>query len=78
MAEENLTHKEFSALGGQKTLATRGKEFIEKIAAQGGKNTSKRYGPEHYRRIQKLSVESRKKKQNNKKQAQVAVLTSNR
>lgn len=56
-----LTHEEFSRRGGEKTLETRGKDFLGEIAKKGGEATKAKADPEYYKRIQRLSVEARKK-----------------
>lgn len=59
--DKPLTHKEFSRRGGKTRAEKLDSLERSKIAKKGGETTKARLGPEHYREIQKLSVESRKR-----------------
>ena len=60
-----------SSLGG-KTTSTKYSEEKKQWGSKGGSKTIKKYGKDHFRELQKKSVEARKRK----KQAQNGMLTS--
>ncbi|MDE2438962.1 MAG: hypothetical protein KGN01_06275 [Patescibacteria group bacterium] len=55
------TRRRVTSLGGYVTALRYGELFCRARSEKGGLSTLERYGPEHYRKINLLSIESHRK-----------------
>jgi hypothetical protein len=55
-----MDHKEFSARGGNTTMARYGKDFYSKIGKRGAASKVKLFGKDYFKRLSQLGVAKRK------------------
>lgn len=64
-------HKDVSKKGGQSTLEKHGKEHFATMGKLGSKKQREMYGDEYYKKLSQAGVEGRKRKRQEKKEAEI-------